>query len=144
MIALPDVNTLIAAAWPNHVHHHVARNWLLNESPNGWATCPITQSGFLRISMNPAVVRREVRFVDAVTLLRNYVSSPSHHFWDVIPGPDSWPEWLGERIQGHRQVTDATLLATALHHGGVLVTLDSGVATLLDRDHSHTLQLIHP
>lgn len=144
MIALPDVNTLVAAAWPNHIHHHVARRWLLDEASIGWATSPITETGFLRVSMNPAVVKREVRFTDALNLLYRYTSNPDHHEWDVVPTPGTWPQWLSHRVQGYRQVTDATLIATALYHDGILVTLDSGIATLLTAEYADRVHLLHP
>jgi toxin-antitoxin system PIN domain toxin len=144
MIALPDVNTLVAAAWPNHIHHHVARRWFLDEASRGWATSPITETGFLRVSMNPTVVGREVRFNDAVDLLLRYTASPNHHEWDVVPAPGTWPQWLSNRVQGHRQVTDAALIATTLYHDGILVTLDSGIATLLTSENAGRIHLIHP
>ena len=45
MIALPDVNTLIALAWPNHVHHDAARSWFVANRAAGWATCALTEAG---------------------------------------------------------------------------------------------------
>ncbi|MFW5828495.1 MAG: TA system VapC family ribonuclease toxin [Alkalispirochaeta sp.] len=144
MIALPDVNTLVAAAWPNHIHHHIARRWLLTEGSQGWATCPMTESGFLRVSMNPTVVGREVRCSDALRLLRRYTSDTAHHEWKTVPFPRTWDAWLVDRVQGYRQVTDATLVATALHHDGVLATLDSGISTLLPAALVDRVRLIHP
>ena len=32
---MPDINTLIAAAWPNHIHHGQARRWLETETLSG-------------------------------------------------------------------------------------------------------------
>ena len=43
MIALPDVNTLIALAWPNHVHHDAARSWFVANRAAGWATCTLAE-----------------------------------------------------------------------------------------------------
>jgi uncharacterized protein len=68
-LPMPDVNTLVAVAWPNHIHHYHARRWLENETHNGWATCPVVQSGFVRISMNARVVGQGVSFSDAWALL---------------------------------------------------------------------------
>jgi len=55
---MPDVKTVIAAAWPNHIHHGRARRWLETKSVDGWPTCPIIHSVFLRISMKATVVGR--------------------------------------------------------------------------------------
>jgi len=144
VIALPDVNTLVAAAWPNHIHHHIVRKWLLSEATQGWATCPITETGFLRISMNPTVVGRNIRFSDALSLLQRYTSDTAHHDWDSAPFPRSWETWLIDRVQGYRQVTDATLVATAIAYDGVLATLDSGISALLPSEFADRVQLIHP
>ena len=51
MIALPDVNVLIALAWPNHVHHDAARSWFAESRATGWATCPVTEAGFVRVGL---------------------------------------------------------------------------------------------
>ena len=141
---MPDVNTLIAAAWPNHIHHVQARRWLQEETQSGWATCPMVQSGFLRISMNATVVGQAATFATALTLLERYTSDTAHILWESEASPPTWPEWLKQRVQGYRQVTDATLLATALHHGGVLVTLDSGLLTLVPESYRSRVQVLVP
>lgn len=132
---MPDINTLIAAAWPNHIHHLQARRWLETETQSGWATCPIVQSGFLRISMNAAVVGHAATFATALALLEQYTSDTAHTFWESEASPSVWPEWLQQRFQGYRQVTDATLLATALQNNGILVTMNGGLLTLLPESH---------
>jgi uncharacterized protein len=123
---MPDINTLIAAAWPNHIHHIQARRWLETETHSGWATCPTVQSGFLRISMNATVIGPATTFATALSLLQRYTSDPDHSFWDSEAPPFTWPQWLQQRVQGYRQITDATLLATALQSDGNIVTLDAG------------------
>jgi len=55
MTRLLDINVLLAIAWPQHVHHARVKRWLLAQTARGKlsiATCPLTQLGFLRISMN--------------------------------------------------------------------------------------------
>ena len=141
---MPDINTLIAAAWPNHIHHLQARRWLQEETQSGWATCPIVQSGFLRVSMNAAVVGHAATFAGALTLLEQYTADSAHTFWESEASPSAWPEWLQQRVQGYRQVTDATLLATALHNGGTLVTLDGGLLTLLPKSERSRVRIIVP
>ena len=58
MIRLLDVNVLIALTWPNHVHHDAARSWFTEVRNTGWATCPLTEAGFVRISCNPSAVKQ--------------------------------------------------------------------------------------
>jgi predicted nucleic acid-binding protein len=56
MISLLDVNVLIALAWPNHIHHRLASRWFDRNRKSGWATCPLTQSGFVRVSSNAHIL----------------------------------------------------------------------------------------
>ena len=145
MTVMPDINTLVATAWPNHVHHQTARRWLLRTAgQNPWATCAIVQSGFLRISMNNRVVSSDVSLPAALHLLTRYTSDAFHTEWTEIPMPREWPRFLVDRVQGYRQVTDATLLATVMHHDGILVTLDAGILSLLPGSETHRVQLIVP
>lgn len=53
MRALLDVNVLIALLDTDHIHHRVAMNWLNRESGHGWASCPLTQNGCIRIMAQP-------------------------------------------------------------------------------------------
>ena len=52
MTFLLDVNVLMALLWENHEHHQVARRWF--RQITDFATCPVTQLGFARISSHPA------------------------------------------------------------------------------------------
>ena len=49
---LLDVNVLLACGWKSHADHSTLLSWLLQV--NDWATSPITESGFMRISMTTA------------------------------------------------------------------------------------------
>jgi hypothetical protein len=46
---LLDINVLIALAWCNHIHHEDARRWFARKGAAGFRTCPISQTGFVRI-----------------------------------------------------------------------------------------------
>ncbi len=128
--ALLDVNLLIALAWPTHVHHQHAHEWFAANHARGWATCPMTQNAFVRISANPKIITKAVEPRQAMGLLGQIVALPHHQFWpDDLPFLD--PVVPTEQLVGHRQVTDAYLLGLARHHQGRLVTLDRGLAALL-------------
>lgn len=130
-LSLPDVNLLVALAWPSHVHHRQARRWFEAKARAGWATCPFTQCGFVRLSSNPKVVPYAVRPQEAIDLLQRIMAIGGHVFWpdDVNLAEElSIPTHL---LIGHRQVADAYLLAMALRHNGTLVTLDRSVIDLL-------------
>ena len=129
--ALLDVNVLIALAWPNHVHHDAARSWFNDRRKGGWATCPLTESGFVRVSCNPTAVAHSVTPGDAITLLRRLTRLESHSFWPLDRSLVDLPAEILVRIQGYRQITDAVLLAAAMQRGGELATLDTGLAQLV-------------
>ena len=131
MIALLDVNVLVALAWPNHVHHNATRAWFDDRRLSGWATCPLTESGFIRISCIPSVVHNTVTPTDAIALLTRLRQLESHSFWPLDLSVTALPDDILARIQGYRQITDAVLLAAAMRKGGQLATLDSGIARLL-------------
>jgi toxin-antitoxin system PIN domain toxin len=133
LIVLPDVNVLVALAWPNHVFHERARTWFESEHRKGWATCPVTESGFVRVSSNRKVVPEARRPGDAILLLREMTALPGHEFWSDGTSV-ARSRWISpERLVGHGQVTDAHLCALALEHGGLLATFDGGVAEVLPR-----------
>jgi toxin-antitoxin system PIN domain toxin len=128
---LLDVNLLLALAWPNHIHHRVASIWYAHSARQS-STCPITQTGFVRISSNPAFTPAAVTPPQALDLLDRIVQLPGHGFW---PDDLSLPIAIaGSRILGHRQVVDLYLLKLAASHGGVFATLDGGAAALAKRE----------
>jgi uncharacterized protein len=131
VIGLPDVNVLVALAWPNHVHHERARAWFEENHQRGWATCPVTESGFVRVSSNRKVVPEARRPGEAILLLREMTSLRGHVFWadDTSIARSRWV--AAERLVGHGQVTDAHLVALCLERKGRLVTCDGGVADVL-------------
>jgi toxin-antitoxin system PIN domain toxin len=123
-VSLLDANLLIALAWPEHEAHKKAGNWFAKHSKQGWATCPFTQAAFVRILSNPAFSPKALSPQNAVAVLEANLSLPGHHFWaDNIALPEVFQS-LGIRLLGHRQVTDAYLLALAIHNHGRLATFD--------------------
>lgn len=142
MTALLDVNVLIALAWPNHVHHGAARAWFEEHRQSGWATCAITEAGFVRVSCTPAAVRHTVTPLEAITVLEGLVRLGSHAFWPLDRSLVHLPETIRARLQGHRQVTDAVLLAAAVQRGGRLATLDEGLGRLLAEEERRSLSII--
>ena len=142
MIALLDVNVLIALAWPNHVHHAAARAWFETHRREGWATCPLTEAGFVRVSCNPAVVRYSVTPLDAIAVLQRLSRLGSHTFWPMDQSITDLPESIGIRLQGYRQITDAVLLAAAMQRKGQLATLDAGMEGLVSESQRSSLCVI--
>ena len=142
MISLPDVNVLIALAWPNHVHHAAAWAWFDAHRQEGWATCLLTEAGFVRVSCNPAVVRHTVTPLDAIAVLEKLTQLGSHTFWPLDRSIVHLPESIGARLQGYRQITDAVLLAAAMQRDGQLATLDGGMKGLVAENERAFLHVI--
>lgn len=124
-VALLDTNVLLALAWPNHQHHEAAHQWFHQEAGLGWATCALTQLGFVRLSSNPAYTPEAVAPGEAAALLARMTSHPQHQFWAELPAVDA--DTLRHSI-GHQQVMDAYLVRLARAHAGRLVTFDGRVA----------------
>ena len=131
MVALLDVNLLVALAWPNHVHHAQAHAWFRSRPAAGFATCSIVELGFIRVSSNARAVPAAVSPQEAAALLQRITALPGHHFWaDDIRFAES-PHVARSRVVGHQQVTDAHLVGLAIRHGGCLATFDRGVRALV-------------
>ena len=142
MTALLDVNVLIALAWPNHVHHAAARAWFEERRRDGWATCPLTEAGFVHVSCNPSAVRHTVTALDAIAVLERLTRLGSHAFWPLDRSIVHLPEQVGARIQGYRQITDAVLLAAAMQRNAQLATLDAGMQRLVAESDRSALCII--
>ena len=120
----------MALAWPNHVHHSRALPWFAANCEEGWATCPVTESGFVRVSSNVRVIPNARTPEQAIHLLRQIRQLPGHTFWDDDVSPVDSDATAFERVVGYRQVTDAHLLSLAMRKGGCLATFDRGVVEL--------------
>jgi uncharacterized protein len=130
-VALLDVNALVALAWDSHVHHAAMRAWFSANSSAGWATCPITESGFVRVSSNPIVLPSAIGVDAARGVLSTLRAHPNHRFLsdDVSMSDRDLPP-----IAGYRQVTDVHLLTLARRRGVRLVTFDSSIIAMGGED----------
>jgi len=124
-LLLLDVNVLLALAWPNH-QFHAAATRRLEAAQERWATCALTQLGFIRLSSNPAAVTPAKTPAEAARLLAVMVRDPLHLYLESLRAPADEPcirEF--ERILGSKQVTDAYLLSVALQHKAKFMTFDA-------------------
>jgi hypothetical protein len=126
MRALLDVNVLIALLDSSHIHNNLVTNWIAENIKAGWASCPITQNGCIRIFSQPGYPNT-VPAVQVAERLAKAALHPSHEFWPdsvslLQPGCLIW-----NKVLSSRQVTDVYLLALAVKQGGRFVTLDRGI-----------------
>lgn len=128
MRALLDVNVWIALLDDAHVFSARANAWLREEDAV-IATCPIVENGVIRIMSSPAY-SREVRLAPGAVAahLRKACAQLDHEFWPDILSLRDAERFDFSRLHGHRQITDAYLLALAVAHDGRLATLDSAVS----------------
>ena len=120
MRRLLDVNLLMALLWENHEHHDRARRWL--RTMTEFATCPLSQLGFARISSHP-MLGYGMSPEQAFGVLRRLLADSRHRF---VPDDLSCEDrvLLTERIPGANNVTDHYLAALARQHGMALATFD--------------------
>jgi toxin-antitoxin system PIN domain toxin len=125
--ALLDVNMLVGLSDAEHIHHDKALTWWNDNQGEGWATCPLTQNGFVRV-ISGSRYRHPQKLADALAQLRGLLALPGHAFWlDDISLADL-AVFDHRHILGSNQITDVYLLALAVKNGGRLVTLDQGVS----------------
>lgn len=132
MTYLFDLNLLLALAWPSHMHHGLAHDRFSRLEADKWASCPVTQLGFVRLSSNKAFTSDAVSSREAVEMLRMMTAQGHHEFWPDTLDCCSKVDFPTQRLVGHRQVTDSYLLALAIKRGGVLVTLDRRMRQLAE------------
>lgn len=127
MRALLDVNLLIALLDAAHIHHRRARTWFEANVQQGWASCPITENGCVRILSQPAYPGHVVPS-QAAAMLRNATRTKHHAFFpdDASLLDETMFEWRS--LLTPRQLTDAYLLALAVRHKACFATLDARVA----------------
>ena len=140
--ALLDINILTALLWPTHEHHDVAHRWFRGRGDASWATCALTQLGFVRIVSNPAFSRDALSPMEALALLGENLVHPAHEFWaDSLQVPSA-VKGFEATLQGYKQLTDAYLLAFAHRRKGVLATCDRGLRTLAGRQFSGSVEIV--
>lgn len=122
MSFLLDTNILIALADEQHVHHRRANVFFGGIIKQGWATCPVVESGFLRVFGHPNYPGGPGSPEDARIFLKSFCSAPGHQFW-----PDALSLCEQARfpsLPASKHLTDSYLLALAIHRKGRLASLD--------------------
>jgi toxin-antitoxin system PIN domain toxin len=144
-VRLLDVNVILSLLDSAHVHHRLAVEWFdRTAAQDGWATCPITENGFIRIVSHMSYPNMRMTPGQAAQSLAAFQAAfqGSFRFWtDDLSLADSTLFDL-HSLTTSGQTTDAYLAALAFRRGGRLATLDRGVqwravrgadATLIER-----------
>lgn len=137
---LLGVNLLLALSDLMHVHHEAAHRWFAHRGHQSWATCPLTENGFVRIASHPSYPNRPGDVGTVLALLRQFCAAAGHQFWaeDVsirdLLAPNA--------VVTHAHVTDIYLLGLAVHKGGKLATLDRRIPIAAVQGGAEAIELI--
>jgi hypothetical protein len=142
MIYLLDVNVLVALLDQDHVCHDIAQKWFQMHGREGWATCPITENGLIRILGHPRYPKGSGTPAAAAELLSGIRRLPGHSFWgDEISLFDA-PHVRVQGIATSAQVSDTYLLALAVHRGAKLATFDRRLSPAAVKGGAAALELV--
>lgn len=138
---LLDVNVLIALSWPQHVHHERAHAWFAAGARRNWATTPMTEAGFVRVSSSSALIPAAVPVAAAVAAIAEMRANPGYSYLaDDSSLAD--PAIDISRMVTSKQVTDIHLVNLAVLRGAVLATLDMAIPSYLSKaERRHVLVL---
>ena len=126
MRALLDINVLIALHDRDHVHHIRAATWFEAHIEHGWASCPLTQNGCLRIMNQPGYTNPQP-LATLMTMLQRSTRASAHQTWfDDISILDA-ARFEHAHMHGHRQLTDLYLLGLAVRNHGRLASFDQRI-----------------
>jgi toxin-antitoxin system PIN domain toxin len=127
MRALLDVNVLIALFDADHSLHPAAMRWFSQHAAGGWASCPLTQNGCVRIMSHPAYPNT-LPVTALIERLTEACTSPLHEFWPDDVSLLDGRIFDASRIHGPRQLTDVYLLALACRRDGRFVTFNASIS----------------
>ncbi len=125
--ALYDVNMLIALFDPLHARHVTAHAWHGANGQHGWASCPLTQNGLMRIMSQPRYASPQP-LASMIHVVRQFSGDAAHSFWPDDLSLAASGILAPEFVLTSGMLTDLYLLALAIKHQGRLVTLDSKIA----------------
>ena len=127
VVRLLDINVLIALADPWHVFHLPATDWMVSTSIEKWATCPLTENGFLRVFGHPLYKNGPGSPAAALPFLRQMYAAPGHVFWRLDLSFSTAKIFRSLDRIGPGQVTDLYLLGISARRGARFSTFDTRV-----------------
>jgi len=137
---LLDINLLLALVDPMHVHHEAAHRWFAEYGQQAWATCPLTENGFVRIASHPSYPNRPGDVPVVFSILSQLCEAPGHLFWaEDISILDILAPSI---IITHARISDVYLLGLAVHKNGKLATLDQRIHFDAVRGGKEALELV--
>ncbi len=144
MKTLLDVNLLFILHQPLHPDFLGVKSWFLGQVSKNFATCPITQSGMMRLLVQGVPGSTPFTIEEASEALNQFTHQSGHTYWPDDPAYLDVTQVILARMQGYRQITDAYLLGLAIHNKGKLATLDRGIRHLAGSKFATNVELIDP
>jgi uncharacterized protein len=124
---LLDVNVLLALFDPHHIAHDLVHGWMESIANFRWASCPITENGFIRIVTSPKYTNIHSTTEEAISRLSEFMEGTQHYFWsDSLSFTDS-KYFSFIKPCGSKQLTDIYLVGLAHKNKGKLATLDKRI-----------------
>jgi uncharacterized protein len=127
-VSLLDVNVLVALFDPSHVHHEPAHRWFARNRSKGWATCPLTENGCVRVLSHPGYYTSRASGPEIIGLLRTFCAAEHREFWPDSVSLANEKLFRPASIISHNQLTDLYLLGLAVAKHGKLATFDRGIS----------------
>lgn len=143
-VYLLDVNVLIALVDPAHIQHDQAHDWFARVGHKGFATCPLTENGLIRIIGHPKYPNSPGPPSVVLQSLVTIRGLPGHKFWPDDLSVADGEFFASELLSSHSRVTDSYLLALAHAKGGRLATMDQKLATEVVPGGKKALALVPP
>jgi toxin-antitoxin system PIN domain toxin len=141
-VFLLDVNLLVTMHLPDSAGFSLAQNWFKKVGSRGFASCAITQSGFVRVLTQLAVKNAAISPEEKKVALQQLTSMPGHAYWPMDIEYLKAIEPFERRMQGYRPITDAFLLGLAVHHKGELATMDEAILHLAGREFASHVEFV--
>jgi uncharacterized protein len=139
---LLDLNALISLADADSIHYKAIHRWFDAGGGQNWGVCPLTESGFVRVTTNP-VYRGPTRTVEQATgILAGFALHAGYRYWPITEKWAVLTSPFSARLMGHQQVTDAYLLGLAIRENGILVTFDKAIRYLAGAAYSGNLLVL--
>ena len=133
---LLDVNVLLALSLPRHQYHLAAAEWF-DEADFEWATTPMTEAGFVRLSINPKLTGTPISAAQALRALHELREAPGHRFVSDDTSLGNPVLDLGP-LAGTKQVSDFHLVNLVAQNGMRLATFDGSLLrSLAQADRGH-------
>ena len=139
---LLDLNALISLADVDSIHYRAIHQWFDAGGGRSWGVCPLTESGFVRVTSNPKYRGPNRTIEQATAILAGFALHPGYRYWPIAEKWSVLTAPFSARLMGHQQVTDAYLLGLAIRENGILVTFDKAIRYLAGAEYKGNLLVL--